>query len=753
MLRNPRFWLPTLSLGAVLWLLYLDLDSTSPGPITLTHAQVPELLESTSCKLCHGDSEETLAEACSACHTAIGEDLETATGFHGTLATADPQDCGHCHAEHHGEEFRLVTEKSFALAGLESRAAFDHAAIDFTIEGSHAELGCVECHQNANLLMIPQGEHRFIGLDRACVACHDDVHEGKIVRDCASCHGQAHPFAEVAVFEHERFIAEGAHVGPGCMECHVPDSERSVEVVAGPDPPRSERVCADCHDSPHSQAFLVGVGELENTRPRKSCRLCHAAAHEDFAGLGDAMPAELHAAAGFSLELPHDDVGCDECHARTDDVADFAALFPGRKADDCATCHEDVHAGQFAGGPFGACLDCHDRHAFTPPAFDLAQHARTSFELVGSHESVACAACHLQPNPDEPRVFAEAPSSCASCHEDPHRGAFAESCDHCHEVSRFAEFQEDIFDHERFTAFALDGAHARAECATCHIPAATPDSSGRSFGFVSDVFGQPVDACSTCHADPHEDTFEREGVAARIDGHEGCARCHVTESFHKPALESFDHELWTGYRLDGAHERARCTTCHQRSEQPDENGRTFGRIDAVFGQPVDDCRTCHTDPHRGAFDGTSCSQCHTTETFGELATGPFDHAQWADYPLADFHAVLDCTECHVPTGAESGYRALGPAAGTACSDCHADPHVGQFADNRRTDCARCHLDAGGLSFDHQRDSRYALDETHAELDCSACHMPWPIPGGLEAIRYKPLGIECADCHGPHGGVR
>ena len=71
----------------------------------------------------------------------------------------------------------------------------------------------------------------------------------------------------------------------------------------------------------------------------------------------------------------------------------------------------------------------------------------------------------------------------------------------------------------------------------------------------------------------------------------------------------------------------------------------------------------------------------------------------------------------------------------------------------RTDCARCHADAGALLFDHQRDSRYALDASHEKLECAACHRPWPLPDGTTAIRYKPLGVECTDCHGPRGGGR
>ncbi|NJN14530.1 MAG: hypothetical protein HC813_02580 [Planctomycetes bacterium] len=44
------------------------------------------------------------------------------------------------------------------------------------------------------------------------------------------------------------------------------------------------------------------------------------------------------------------------------------------------------------------------------------------------------------------------------------------------------------------------------------------------------------------------------------------------------------------------------------------------------------------------------------------------------------------------------------------------------------------------------DSRFRLDKTHAALDCAACHKPERIDG-KEIVRYRPMGMECSDCHG------
>ena len=92
--------------------------------------------------------------------------------------------------------------------------------------------------------------------------------------------------------------------------------------------------------------------------------------------------------------------------------------------------------------------------------------------------------------------------------------------------------------------------------------------------------------------------------------------------------------------------------------------------------------------------------------------------------------------------------------GNTCAECHVEPHAGQF-DSRKgeTDCQRCHTARGSsfseLIFDHDRHSRFALGEAHADLECAACHPSWDLGGGNEVVRYRPLKHECIDCHGTH----
>jgi hypothetical protein len=85
---------------------------------------------------------------------------------------------------------------------------------------------------------------------------------------------------------------------------------------------------------------------------------------------------------------------------------------------DCAGCHEDIHAGQFSGRSKGAdCARCHGVLAWKPTRLD---HNRdSSFPLTGAHSGVACALCHKatrQVNNKLVVVYKGAVRECKDCH-------------------------------------------------------------------------------------------------------------------------------------------------------------------------------------------------------------------------------------------------------------------------------------------------------------------------------------------------
>lgn len=737
-----------------------DLVDLSPGPLSGSHGQEPHLLEADSCQACHGDGARGMTESCLACHAPISEQLAAGAGLHGLMDEARRRDCGACHSEHHGEAFALVSEASFRKSGIDDPRAFDHAGLPFELAGKHVGAACEACHTLASAAIIPKGRSRFLGLEQDCDACHEDIHEAAFGGDCVACHGQEAPFPEAPGLDHDRaFALAGAHAEADCQSCHAEQRAVPALVAAGLGQGGEARSCGLCHASPHGQAFAAAASKRLGQAVEDSCAACHDAERSAFHGDRGQDTLALHADIGVALTAPHADLDCRGCHAgfaaRKEAPERFAAAFPGRDVDDCAACHADVHAGQFAGGAFAGarCLDCHERHAFEPPRFDAARHSETRFALVGAHRELDCRGCHDRVDSFEvagaaveARAFVGTPQSCASCHEDAHAGQFARGafagrdCQACHDEHGFDQPRFDMARHSE-TRFELVGAHRELGCRDCHED---PSAGPRVF------VGTPED-CASCHEDVHAGQFAGGAFAGQ-----GCEACHDERGFSPPSFDLPRHAA-TRFPLTGAHQAIACRSCHDKA-LPGAGAKPGPR--AFAGTPRD-CASCHVDVHGSGFTkpsaARSCERCHTTESFERPAGASFDHAAWTGFALDGAHGAVRCADCHSPRSTPDALgRSFGRAAGRSCQSCHQDPHVGQFGPSARVSCQRCHSvrrSFSDLVFDHQRDSRFKLDDKHKKLACDACHRPARLRSGGTATRYKPLGIECGDCHEPKGGGR
>lgn len=679
----PKLMIVMCTLGGVLAAAVVDMGKTSPGELSRVHERDPDLAGGNDCAMCHGDWFESMGEACLECHQPVAEHIELDQGLHGRLAGVEADRCGTCHSEHHGASFSMVNAQTFARAGVADVMKFDHGMVGFEMSGKHLDLDCTECHENAELELVPEGEQRYMGLRSDCANCHEDPHEGSMRQACDNCHSQ--DGFEVQHFgrHSEFFPLFGSHAEATCLDCHDPESDHSLAAQMAGTTPHGERECATCHRSPHTADFVRGNATHEGLPPKSSCSVCHDPEFFSFSGDDQGLSAMQHAFSGFSIDVPHDVAECADCHG--DSELKFKRRFPGRKADDCASCHESPHGKQFVNDGFSNndCTVCHERQHFDPPAFGLEEHALAAIELTGKHADLDCHECHKPHKRSEIRIFKGTKQRCEDCHSDAHLGFFAD--------------------------------------------------------------------------------FERE--FAHSEGGD-CATCHSTSDFHELPEAGFDHERFTGFAILGSHSQNRCESCHRRSPEADEHGRRFGRIAEHFGE-IEDCSSCHGDPHGGAFDGkqhpkriegrSQCSRCHNETSFRVLPFG-FDHELWTGFELRGKHAKADCSACHVtPKGnqlAQARSDEWPAPRGTKCSDCHQDPHAGQFLVDGSVDCARCHQDGqhfSDLRFRHNWDSRFALDEGHSKLECSACHKPVDL-GDREVVRFRPLGTECADCHGVNEDV-
>jgi hypothetical protein len=430
------------------------------------------------------------------------------------------------------------------------------------------------------------------------------------------------------------------------------------------------------------------------------------------------------------------DTKCLDCHKPLQHRLALNAGFHATFGDQsCAQCHKD-HGGLEA-----------DIVRFDTTSF---HHDTTGYTLQGGHRELGCQDCHRAELivAEEVRrfktehgalgeTFLGLGTTCLDCHrtDDPHAGQFDNrACTDCHGQTKW----EDVmgFDHAR-TRYPLTGRHRDVTCGDCHKatgPAHRPQYRPLSFG-----------SCQACHADVHR------GVMGTR-----CDECHSTGGWglrNRSGFErSFDHER-TRFSLIGRHAELECTSCHiQPAPQTDDLAMTL-RVRSrgqTYPVPVaDNCNSCHRDYHRGALDdargGSACNNCHGQSQWYPATFDLARHNRDTNYQLKGAHATAPCTACH--RSVLLGQTELQFHFETAdCITCHRvdDPHVGQFAD---APCESCHnLNAfTKVAFDHDR-TRFKLDGAHADVSCESCHKVETRADGHTFRRYKPLGLQCRDCH-------
>lgn len=253
---------------------------------------------------------------------------------------------------------------------------------------------------------------------------------------------------------------------------------------------------------------------------------------------------------------------------------------------------------------------------------------------------------------------------------------------------------------------AFKRSQQRALCMNCHEEVAADIETGT--GFHGRDRRASKRACANCHTD-------HEGRDANI--------VDLDES-------SFDHDL-TDFALSGKHVEAQCDNCHD----PDNKHR-----DTPSG-----CVSCHDEDNvHEDFLGTECNDCHAPSGWNDV---DFDHDS-TGFTLIGRHTETVCLDCHADHTFQS--------TPDTCFGCHEsdDAHDGRSG----TECGNCHSPTGwgDTSFDHSRDTRFALDGKHASLSCSDCHSDDPFADALDdscfACHEKDdnhdghFGASCDTCH-------
>jgi hypothetical protein len=563
--------------------------------------------------------------------------------------------------------------------------------------------------------------------------------------------------------------------------------------------------CLECHKDIASR--IAGrrgyhASILAASATSQECVRCHSEHNgENFQIVRFDPKSFDHTKTGFALDGKHASVECAKCHdaakilsveKTTLSTQDLNKTYLGLSRM-CASCHEDKHQGRLGND----CQRCHNTSDWNVTGkFD---HAKTRFPLTGVHIQVTCQKCHTMPDKSV-KYTGLAFEQCSSCHTDPHRGFFKQSCQSCHTTAAWkTATTAGKFDHSR-TPYPLLGRHADVKCESCH-------ERGDFSKVISFRF------CSDCHKDPHRGQFTK-----RADGGK-CESCHTVEGFKQVKFTVADHSS-TSYPLLGKHASVECAKCHVPAGaatvykmkfdsctdcHKDYHDRQFahapylgkceachtvqgfqpstftlamhqklgfkltgGHVAVVCGDchmsPSEgvtaafhfrglSCTTCHVDPHRGQFakrmaaGAKGCEVCHTTKAWVEVAG--FDHST-TSFTLTGAHRGVRCAECHRPPNMEMTLKNVNfSQAPQQCQDCHEDPHAAQFATAGGVSrCAECHNTNKWRQslFDHDK-TMFPLQGAHRDVPCAQCHKQVQLIEGKKVLFYKPTPKACAACHG------
>ncbi len=516
---------------------YAPAQVLSPGKLSEAHAHLEGL---GNCTQCHQLRTRGIdRDRCLSCHEPLAARIREGEGYHGALVETD---CGGCHKEHLGKNFRVMHFDA---------ESFDHDSTGYTLRGHHEDAECRACHTRELIVSREVLDFKgaggaldqtFLGLGTECATCHDeDDPHGNQFGDqrCSGCHNEE-GWEGAAEFDHARaaYPLEGRHREVECGDCHTGrGANREGETLLYRPVEASD--CRSCHEDPHR-------GRLSG-----SCSQCHGPEGWSRIRRGRVEGSFDHRSTRFPLEGAHERARCASCHDATSPAPGTHITFPsgevGTRAyprpryDQCSSCHSDPHAGAFEEE---GCDGCHTEEAWSPTEFGLERHDREStYSLTGAHRVTPCSACHESGDAEDRRweFRIQGADDCGTCHgsDDPHEGVFGNTlCETCHDTGTFLM---ETFDH--------DGAEVQ----------------------------RWIQECTVCHGatQPHGDQFL---------GRE-CRECHSVSSFEIP---DFDHSQ-ARFALDGAHREVPCDQCHRRS---DGAGKTGSEM--VIYRPLElACIACH----------------------------------------------------------------------------------------------------------------------------------------------------------------
>ena len=343
------------------------------------------------------------------------------------------------------------------------------------------------------------------------------------------------------------------------------------------------------------------------------------------------------------------------------------------------------------------CENCHTSENWTVKSEDVKfEHSKTSFPLIGQHQSVGCRACHTS------LVFSGTKTQCFNCHVDMHSNTVGVDCGRCHEPTSWIIRNVNVL--HQAGRFPLVGKHLNARCEQCHTQ-------------ITELKFPPLGIrCFDCHSNDYYSAKSPDHASGNFST--DCQDCHNLTD----AQWNMTHFVHDFFPLAGGHNLQNCFKCHQQNK---------------FTGLSKECITCHQSnynsaknpDHLAAGFPTKCESCHNINSWQQAS---FDH-NTTKFPLTGVHINVQCATCH-----QNGYANIS----TDCYSCHKSNFDNSTNPNHLTGgfpttCNVCHNTNSWhpASFDHNL-TQFPLSGAHTTVQCNTCHQNG----------YTNISTDCYSCH-------
>ena len=504
-----------------------------------------------------------------------------------------------CHTDHKGRDAQIVEL---------DKKKFDHALTDYALRGKHDKTECDKCHEPAKKYRAaPAGLQRL-------------PQEGRRAQGCAG--RRSAPTATPRAtgrkprFDHDktRFALTGKHVDAKCADCHKNNDYKDTPRPASAATRRTTTAARATRASTARSARAATTprpGSLDlQPRHRHQVRAARQAPQHQVRRLPHRPPLQGQAEPGLLRAATR----------RT--TSTRTAL-----GKDCGSCHTE-------------------RDWKEPAKFD---HDKTDFPLLGKHVEVECKDCHKS------TMFKEAPKDCFGCHkkDDKHEGTLGEAVRRLPRRAGLEDHQGPLRPRQDQVPAAQRARRAEAEvqrlpqgpeelpqdaAGLLQLPQEGRQARGPGRQAVRDLPQRPrwkdhalrprpdplpadwastsSATCKNCHETPRYKDAPRD-----------CYGCHKKEDKHKLEVRREVRELpqharlgdlglrprqaQPSYKLDGAHRKVACESCHTQPAPARQGHRGAGQQAAS---------SCHRkdDVHDGSF-GARCEQCHVTDNWKTIS--------------------------------------------------------------------------------------------------------------------------------------